>query len=139
MTESNMTQPDANAGGNARGAWADIATRLKRKEREMILAVAACGIAVIQFCIGATGGTFLTAAMFFNLALIGWLANTAFARRRAGQGSGLLVLTGVAFVLAALSTLYLAEGLTELVRGAQALQEMGQAFDNVGDFTDLDF
>ncbi len=132
MTESNTDQAPATASGNAPGAWEDITTRLKHKERETILAVVACGIAVLQFLIGATGGTFLTAAMLMNLALIGWLANTAFSRRRGGEGGGLLVLTAVAFVLATLSTLYLAEGVTDIVR-------MGQAFDNVGDFTDIDF
>ena len=136
MSEPTLNQPPTNDTSDTPGAWQDIVTRLKRKERETILAVAACGIAVLQSLIGATGGTFLTAAMGLNLALIGWLANTAFARKRAHEGTGLLVLTGVAFVLAALSTLYLAEGLTEVLRGAQALEEMGQAF---GDIGDLDF
>lgn len=119
-----INQPKATETKAAPGAWQDITARLKRGEREMILAVSACGIAVIQFFIGATGGSLLTAAMFFNLAFIGWLANTAFARRRAGEGSGLLVLTCVAFVLAALSTWYLVEGLTALINTIDAFEHM---------------
>lgn len=127
-TQSSESKP-------ATSATSDMTIRLKGGEREMIAAAAACALAVLQFLIGATGGTFLTAAMFFNLALIGWLGNTAFARKRRGEGNGLLLLTGVAFVLAAVSTLYLVEGLNDIVRGAQALQEMGNAF---SDF-DTDF
>ena len=129
MNEHTPKQPPTNDTGSTPGAWQDIIARLKRKERETILAVAACGIAVLQFLIGATGGSLLTAAMFSNLALIGWLGNTAFARKRNQEGSGLLALTGVAFVLAALSTWYLVEGLTAIVNTAAAFESV--------DFTDF--
>ena len=68
--------------------------------------------------------TLLTAAMLLNLALIGWLGNTAVARWRAGEGAGLLVVTGVAMGLATLSTLYLAEGLSTIVNTAAAFESL---------------
>jgi len=107
------------------GAWQDMMERLKRGEREMILAAVACALALLQFLIGATGGSLLTAAMLMNLALIGWLGNTAHARWKREEGKGLLALTGVAFGIAAISTLYLAEGLTTVVNTAQTIQDLG--------------
>ena len=107
------------------GAWQDILERLKRGERAMILAAAACVLAALQFFIGALGGALLTAAMLMNLALIGWLGNTACARWKTGQGKGLMVLVGIAFVMAAISTLYLAEGLTSVVNTVQVMGELG--------------
>ena len=113
--------------GTPAGAWQDMMGRLKGGEREMLLAAAACGLAILQFLIGATGGALLTAAMLMNLALIGWLGNTAHARRKAGQGSGLLLLTGIAFALAAVSTLYLVEGISSVVNTVQVFE----AFDGL--------
>lgn len=107
------------------GAWQDMMERLKRGEREMILAAVACALALLQFLIGATGGSLLTAAMLMNLALIGWLGNTAHARWKREEGKGLLALTGVAFGIAAISALYLAEGLTTVVNTAQTIQDLG--------------
>ena len=106
------------------GVMQDIGARLARKEKEAILAVVACAIALLQFAIGATGGALLTAAMLMNLALIGWLGNTAYQRWKGGDGAGLLALCSVAFILATLSTLYLAEGIADIVRVAQAFNEM---------------
>jgi hypothetical protein len=107
------------------GAWQDMMERLKRGEREMILAAVACALALLQFFIGATGGSLLTAAMLMNLSLIGWLGNTAHARWKQGGGKGLLALVGFAFGIAAISTLYLAEGLTVVVNTAQTIQDLG--------------
>lgn len=107
------------------GPWQDMMERLKRGEREMILAAIACALAVLQFLIGATGGALITAAMLMNLALIGWLGNTAHDRWKRGDGKGLLLLTGVAFALAALSTLYLAQGITDIVTVAQTMSDFG--------------
>ena len=107
------------------GAWQDMMERIKGGEREMILAAVACALALLQFLIGATGGSLLTAAMLMNLSLIGWLGNTAHARWKRGEGKGLLALTGIAFGIAAISTLYLAEGLTTAVNTAQTIQSLG--------------
>ena len=106
------------------GVMQDIGARLARKEKEAVLAVAACGVAMLQFFIGATGGALLTAAMLMNLALIGWLGNTAYRRWKAGEGAGLLALCSVAFILATLSTLSLAEGIADIVRVAQAFNNV---------------
>lgn len=119
----NSTPEQATTSTN--GAWQDMMERLKRGEREMILAAVACALAILQFLIGATGGSLLTAAMLMNLALIGWLGNTAYVRSKRGEGKGLLALTGVAFGIAAVSTLYLAEGLTTVVNTAQTMQNLG--------------
>lgn len=107
------------------GAWQDMMERLKRGEREMVLAAVACALAVLQFLIGATGGALVTAAMLMNLALIGWLGNTAHARWRSGTGKGLMLLTGVAFALAAISTIYLAQGVTDIVTIADTVNDFG--------------
>ena len=115
----NQTTPETRPSEATPGAWQDLTARLKKGEREMVLAAVACGLAVLQFLIGATGGALLTAAMLMNLSLIGWLGNTAFARRKDGQGSGLLLLVGIAFALAAISTLYLVEGVTSVVNTVQ--------------------
>lgn len=109
----------------AEGAWQDMMERLKRGEREMILAAVACALAVLQFLIGATGGALVTAAMLMNLALIGWLGNTAHARWRSGSGKGLMLLAGVAFVLATISTVYLAQGVTDIVTIADTVNDFG--------------
>ncbi len=107
------------------GAWQDMMERLKRGEREMILAAVACALAVLQFLIGATGGALVTAAMLMNLALIGWLGNTAHVRWHSGAGRGLMLLTGIAFALATISTLYLAQGVTDIVTIANTVNEFG--------------
>lgn len=106
-------------------AWQDMMERLKRGEREMILAAVACALAVLQFLIGATGGALVTAAMLMNLALIGWLGNTAHARWKSGTGRGLMLLTGVAFALAAISTVHLAQGVTDIVTIADTVNDFG--------------
>lgn len=107
------------------GAWQDMMERLKRGERETILAAVACALAILQFLIGATGGALVTAAMLMNLALIGWLANTAHARWRSGTGKGLMLLTGVAFAVATISTVYLAQGITDIVTIADTVNDFG--------------
>lgn len=119
------TQSTATQTLPATSAWQDAMERLKRGEREMILAASACALSILQFLIGATGGTLLTAAMLLNLALIGWLGNTAHARWKGGDGKGLLAVVCAAFVLATLSTLHLAEGLTSVVTTAQTMQDLG--------------
>lgn len=124
MSEQPTSQP-ATAAAASEGAWQDMMERLKRGEREMILAAVACALAILQFLIGATGGALVTAAMLMNLALIGWLGNTALARWRSGAGKGLMLLTGVAFALAAISTLYLAQGVTDIVTVAETMSEFG--------------
>ena len=134
MSENTNESPAASPKGGE-GAWTDLMLRLKGGEKAMIAAVVACAVAALQLLIGATGGVILTTAMLFNLALIGWLGNTAFARKGRGEGNGLLLLTGVAFILAAVSTLFLAQGVSDIARMAQGLEEMGNAF---GDF-DVDF
>lgn len=121
VNEQQTTQ-EVPPGGTGPGAWQDMMGRLKAGEREMILAAVACGLALLQALIGATGGALLTTAMLLNLSLIGWLGNTAHARRNAGQGNGLLLLTGIAFALAALSTLFLAEAVTSVVNTVQVFE-----------------
>jgi len=125
-----MSEPTTNPTTNQttaapEGAWQDMMERLKRGEREMILAAVACALAVLQFLIGATGGALVTAAMLMNLALIGWLGNTAHTRWQTGTGRGLMLLTGIAFALAATSTLYLAQGITDIVTVAETMSEFG--------------
>jgi hypothetical protein len=123
-TTTSSTPPTAAAPATD-SAWQDMMERLKRGEREMILAAVACALAVLQFLIGATGGALVTAAMLMNLALIGWLGNTAHARWRGGAGKGLMLLTGVAFALAAVSTLHLAQGITDIVTVAETMSDFG--------------
>jgi hypothetical protein len=95
--------------------------RLKRGEREMALAAISCGIAIVQLFIGVTGGTLLTAAMLMNLALIGWIGNTAHARWKAGEGKGLMVFVCIAFVMATLSALILAEDITSILNTVETI------------------
>jgi len=125
MTEPTITPSNTPTANLPAGAWQDMMERLKRGEREMLLAATACALAILQFLIGTTGGALVTAAMLMNLALIGWLGNTAYTRRQNGEGKGLFLLTGIAFGLATVSTLYLAQGITDILTIANTVNDLG--------------
>ncbi len=106
------------------GVWSDITEGLKRKDQGMILALVSSLVAVGQFFGGVGVGTFLAAIMLLNLSLIGWLANIAWQRKKAGEGNGMLLLVVIAFVLAALATLSLCEDITRVNTGVEALNNI---------------
>jgi len=107
------------------GVWQDIITRLKQGERETIIATVAFVVALLHSLIGASGGAIFTSLFLLNLALIGWIGNTAYTRRKNKEGNGLALLSGCAFALAALSVFTLASGLSEMLTGLNVLVDMG--------------
>lgn len=122
MTEE--TQHTTQAAAAPAGIVSDITEGLRRKDQGMILAVISSLIAIGQFFGGVAAGAFLAAIMLLNLSVIGWLANTAWQRKKAGEGSGMFVLVMIALVLATLATLSLCEDISRVNTGVDALNNI---------------